>query len=93
MKKISMLASAILMSWMLIAPAMGQQQTPPEEPGNPANGEASVSQTQVDIYKQREEARQRRDELLKMRSQTIDAAGQQDSTAQPQDSPTQPPAN
>lgn len=93
MKKLSLLASTILLSWMLIAPAMGQQPTT-EEQGNAApSGEATVSPTQVDIYTQREEARKRRDEMLKMRSQTIDAAGQQDSTAQPQDSTAEPPAN
>lgn len=58
---------AILLSLLLIAPAMGQQQiattATTEEQNNAASGEATVSPTQVDIYTQREETRKRRDEL------------------------------
>lgn len=82
MKKVLLTTAALLWGLMVTSAMAGggnshkSTQTAPQK--GVASAESGVSQTQIDIVTQQDEARQRRDEMLLKRAETIKAAEKAD---------------
>jgi len=82
MKKILLTTAALLWGLMVTSAMAGggnnhkSTQTAPQL--KVASAESGVSQSQIDIVTQKEEARQRRDEMLLERAKTIKSAEKED---------------